>query len=146
VRDEADTPGAGDLSLEAGMSRSVNRVILVGNAGADPDVRRTSAGRTVAHLSLATNRVYVRDGEEQRRTDWHRLTFWAGAAETVERFVRRGSRIYVEGRLEYGSYDRDGVSIPTADVIVQEFVMLDARNGTESPGAAADDAMDDPLE
>ena len=128
------------------MSRSVNRVILVGNAGADPDVRRTSAGRTVAHLSLATNRVYVRDGEEQRRTDWHRLTFWSGAAETVERFVRRGSRIYVEGRLEYGSYDRDGVSIPTADVIVQEFVMLDARNGTESPGAAADDAMDDPLE
>jgi single-strand DNA-binding protein len=121
-------------------------VILVGNAGADPDVRRTSAGRTVAHLSLATNRVYVRDGEEQRRTDWHRLTFWSGAAETVERFVRRGSRIYVEGRLEYGSYDRDGVSIPTADVIVQEFVMLDARNGTESAGPAADDAMDDPLE
>ncbi len=128
------------------MSRSVNRVILVGNAGADPDVRRTSAGRTVAHLSLATNRVYVRDGEEQRRTDWHRLTFWSGAAETVERFVRRGSRIYVEGRLEYGSYDRDGVSIPTADVIVQEFVMLDARNGAESPGPAADDAIDDPLE
>jgi single-strand DNA-binding protein len=146
VRDEAGTPGAGDLSQEAGMSRSVNRVILVGNAGADPDVRRTSAGRTVAHLSLATNRVYVRDGEEQRRTDWHRLTFWSGAAETVERFVRRGSRIYVEGRLEYGSYDRDGVSIPTADVIVQEFVMLDARNGTESAGPAADDAMDDPLE
>ena len=114
------------------MSRSVNRVILVGNAGADPDVRRTTNGRTVAHLSLATNRVFTRDGEEQRRTDWHRLTFWSGAAETVERFVRRGSRLYVEGRLEYGAYDRDGVSIPTADVIVQEFVMLDRRNGTES--------------
>jgi single-strand DNA-binding protein len=128
------------------MSRSVNRVILVGNAGADPDVRRTSAGRTVAHLSLATNRVYLRDGEEQRRTDWHRLTFWSGAAETVERLVRRGSRIYAEGRLEYGSYDRDGVSIPTADVIVQEFVLLDSRNGSESTGREADDASDDPLE
>ena len=128
------------------MSRSVNRVILVGNAGADPDVRRTSAGRTVAHVSLATNRVYVRDGEEQRRTDWHRLTFWSGAAETVERFVRRGSRIYVEGRLEYGSYDRDGVSIPTADVIVQEFVMLDARNGTDPAQPTADDVIDDPLQ
>jgi len=146
VRVEAVTPGAGDLSLEAGMSRSVNRVILVGNAGADPDVRRTSAGRTVAHVSLATNRVYVRDGEEQRRTDWHRLTFWSGAAETVERFIRRGSRIYVEGRLEYGAYDRDGVSIPTADVIVQEFVMLDARNGTESPQPTASDVIDDPQE
>jgi single-strand DNA-binding protein len=66
------------------LSRSVNRVILVGNAGADPDVRRTSTGRTVAHLSLATNRVFLRDGEEQRRTDWHRLTFWSGAAETIE--------------------------------------------------------------
>ena len=125
------------------MSRSVNRVILVGNAGADPDVRRTSAGRTVAHVSLATNRVYVRDGEEHRRTDWHRLTFWSGAAETGERFVRRGSRIYVEGRLEYGAYDRDGVSIPTADVVVQEFVMLDSRNGTDSPEPAADVAIDD---
>jgi single-strand DNA-binding protein len=81
--------------------------------------------------------VYVRDGEEQRRTDWHRLTFWSGAAETVERFVHRGSRIYVEGRLEYGSYDRDGVSVPTADVIVQEFVMLDSRNGS---GMATEDA------
>ncbi|MEJ2483007.1 MAG: single-stranded DNA-binding protein [Gemmatimonadota bacterium] len=127
------------------MSRSVNRVILVGNAGADPDVRRTSSGSTVAHLSLATNRVFLREGEEQRRTDWHRLTFWSGAAETVERFVRRGSRLYVEGRLEYGAYDRDGVSIPTADVIVQEFVMLDARNGSESESGRSDPEREDPL-
>lgn len=128
------------------MSRSVNRVILVGNAGADPDVRRTSTGRTVAHLSLATNRVFLREGEEQHRTDWHRLTFWAGAAETVERYVRRGSRIYVEGRLEYGAYDREGVSIPTADVIVQEFVMLDRKNGTGEVADALDDSEDDKLD
>jgi len=128
------------------LSRSVNRVILVGNAGADPDVRRTSSGRTVAHLSLATNRVFLRDGEEQRRTDWHRLTFWSGAAETVERYVRRGSRIYVEGRLEYGAYDREGVSIPTADVIVQEFVMLDGKNGAGELVHAPDESEDDPLD
>lgn len=128
------------------MSRSVNRVILVGNAGADPDVRRTSNGRTVAHLSLATNRVFLREGEEQHRTDWHRLTFWSGAAETVERYVRRGSRIYVEGRLEYGSYDREGVSIPTADVIVQEFVMLDRRNGGDDASSGDREPEDDPLE
>lgn len=128
------------------MSRSVNRVILVGNAGADPDVRRTSSGRTVAHLSLATNRVFLRDGEEQRRTDWHRLTFWSGAAETVERYVRRGSRIYVEGRLEYGAYDREGVSIPTADVIVQEFVMLDGKNGTGKLAHTLDEPEDAPLD
>jgi single-strand DNA-binding protein len=128
------------------MSRSVNRVILVGNAGADPDVRRTSSGRIVAHLSLATNRVFLRDGEEQRRTDWHRLTFWSGAAETVERFVRRGNRLYVEGRLEYGAYDRDGVSIPTADVIVQEFVMLDAKNGLESGESGVEPETGAPLD
>ena len=130
------------------MSRSVNRVILVGRAGADPDVRRTSSGRTVAHLSLATNRTFERDGEARRRTDWHRLTFWQGAAETVERLVRKGHKLYVEGRIEYGSYDREGVSIPTADVVVQEFVLLEGNGlrgadddgpeeaGRETPGDA----------
>lgn len=107
------------------MSRSVNRAILVGNAGSDPDIQRTASGTTVAHLSLATNRRTRVNGETQERTDWHRLTFWAAAAETIERYVRRGNRLYVEGRIEYGSYDRDGQSVPTADVVVQEFVLLD---------------------
>jgi len=107
------------------VSRSVNRVILVGNAGSDPDIRRTASGTTVAHLSLATNRRTRVNGEMQERTDWHRLTFWAAEAETIERYVRRGNRLYVEGRIEYGSYDRDGQSVPTADVVVQEFVLLD---------------------
>jgi single-strand DNA-binding protein len=100
-------------------------VILVGNAGSDPDIQRTASGTTVAHLSLATNRRTRVNGEMQERTDWHRLTFWAAAAETIERYVRRGNRLYVEGRIEYGSYDRDGQSVPTADVVVQEFVLLD---------------------
>jgi single-strand DNA-binding protein len=117
------------------MSRSVNRVILVGNAGSDPDVRETPGGSTVAHLSLATNRVFQQNGQEQRKTDWHRLTFWAGAAQTVEKWVRKGTRMYVEGRLQYGSYERDGVTIPTTDVVVQEFVFLDGRSNGE---AAAD--------
>ena len=117
------------------MSRSVNRVILVGNAGSDPDVRETPSGSTVAHLSLATNRVFEHNGLEQRKTEWHRLTFWAGAAKTVEKWVRKGTRMYVEGRIEYGSYDRDGVAVPTTDVIVQEFVFLDQRsNGDGSVG------------
>lgn len=107
------------------MGRSVNRIILVGNVGSDPDVRRTASGTPVAHLSLATNRRFRRNGEAQERTDWHRLTFWARSAEVVERYVRRGARLYVEGRLEYGSYERDGQSVPTADVIVHDFMFLD---------------------
>lgn len=115
------------------MSRSVNRVVLLGNAGSDPDVRETKAGTLVAHVSLATNRTFATDDEVRRRTDWHRLTFWAKAAETAERYLRKGSRLYVEGRLEYGSYERDGVSIPTTDVVVEEFVLLDYPPEGERP-------------
>lgn len=124
------------------MSRSVNRVILVGNAGADPDIQRTASGTVVAHLSLATNRRFRVNGEMQERTDWHRLTFWAAAAETVESYVRRGSRLYVEGRLEYGSYDRDGQSIPTTDVIVQEFVFLDGAGGEVTRAGEANESLE----
>lgn len=109
------------------MSRTVNRVILVGNAGSDPDVRETTSGTPVAHLSLATNRIFRKNGETQRRTDWHRLTFWRRQAETVGEYVRKGSRLYVEGHLEYGSFERDGVAIPTVDVVVEQFVLLDPR-------------------
>ena len=113
------------------MSRTVNRVILVGNAGSDPDVRETPSGTRVAHLSLATNRGFKKDGGPQRRTDWHRITFWGRAADTVEQFVRKGARLYVEGHLEYGSFDRDGVAIPTVDVVAEDFVMLDRRSEEE---------------
>jgi len=124
------------------MARSVNRVILVGNTGSDPDVRETANGTAVAHVSLATNRLFRKNGETRSRTDWHRLTFWGRAAETVEKYVGKGNRLYVEGRLEYGSFDRDGVSIPTVDVIVEDFVMLDSRSGAEEvPDAGAEASL-----
>lgn len=125
------------------MSRSVNRVILVGNTGSDPDVRETTKGTRVANVSLATNRVYQLNGQEQKRTDWHRLTFWGKTAETVERYLRKGNRIYVEGRLEYGSYERDGVTVPTTDVVVQDFVFLDPREGDPSAEAGEDETEDE---
>ena len=107
------------------MSRSVNKVILVGNVGRDPDIQTTKSGTKVAHLSLATNR---RTGEEgDQRTEWHRLTMWNRLAEVTEETVQKGDRIFVEGRLEYDSYERDGVRIPTADVTVRELVLLSPR-------------------
>ncbi len=115
------------------MGRSVNRITLVGNAGSDPDVSRTAGGTAVAHVSLATNRTFKHNNEEQQKTEWHRLTFWAGAAETVETYLRKGNRLYVEGRVEYGTYDRDGITIPTTDVIVDDFVFLDGTpNGADA--------------
>ncbi len=110
------------------MGRSVNKIILVGNVGRDPDVRETQNGTKVAHLSLATNRRLPGNGEEvKERTDWHRLTFWNRLAQFAEDYIGTGDRIYVEGRLEYDSYERDGVTIPTADVSVREVVMLSPR-------------------
>lgn len=109
------------------MSRSVNKITLVGNVGRDPDVHTTQSGTRVAHLSLATNRRSTRDGDEGERTDWHRLTFWNRLAEFAENHIRMGARLYVEGRLEYDSYERDGVTIPTAEVHVRELVMLSPR-------------------
>jgi len=114
------------------MSRSVNRIVLVGNAGSDPDVRRTATDAAVAHLSLATHRRIGKDEPFQERTDWHRLTFWGKAAEAIELYARKGTRLYIEGRIEYGSYEREGVSIPTADIIVNDFLFLDSRYGTDT--------------
>ena len=131
------------------MARSVNRVILVGNAGSDPDLRSTGSGTKVAHLSLATDRTFRLNGQEQSRTDWHRLTFWGKVADLAERLIRKGTKLYVEGRIEYGSFERDGVSIPTADVIVQEFLLLEGGTGRrtrDDESAEGDEAEEEVLE
>lgn len=107
------------------MSRSVNKIILVGNVGRDPEVRETKTGSKVAHFSLATNRR-VKEGAEER-TEWHRLTLWNGLAQLAEDYIEAGDRIYVEGRVEYDSYERDGVTIPSVEIHVNEIVMLSGR-------------------
>ncbi len=109
------------------MSRSVNKIILVGNVGRDPDIQQTKSGTKVAHLSLATNRRPPAGADGQPRTDWHRLTLWNRLAQFAEDYIKMGDRIYIEGRVEYDSYERDGISIPTADINVKEVVLLSSR-------------------
>ena len=111
------------------MSRSVNKVILVGNVGRDPDVQTTTSGTKVAHVSLATSRRFPRDGGMEERTDWHRLTLWDRLAQLAEDYVRKGDRVYIEGRMEYDSFERNGVTIPTAEVVVREIVLLGSPSG-----------------
>lgn len=106
------------------MSRSVNKIILVGHAGRDPEVRETQNGSRVASLSLATNHRVGGGEEAEERTEWHRLTLWNRLALFAEEYVRKGDRLYVEGRLGYDAYERDGVMIPTAEVHVRELVLL----------------------
>jgi single-strand DNA-binding protein len=124
------------------MSRSVNKIILVGNVGRDPDVQTTAAGTKVAHLSLATSRRIVREGGTEDRTEWHRLTLWDRLAQLAEDYIRKGDRLYVEGRMEYDSFEKNGVTIPTAEVQVRELVMLGAPGSRAAAAAAkvADDA------
>lgn len=122
------------------MSRSVNKVILVGNVGRDPEVRETQSGTRVAHLSLATNRRAQGDGNEAERTDWHRLTLWNRLAQFAEDYVHQGDRLYVEGRLEYGSFEREGVTIPTAEIHVREVVLLSPRPKAREGGEAEEEA------
>jgi single-strand DNA-binding protein len=106
------------------MSRFINKIILVGNVGRDPDVQTTASGAKVAHVSLATSRRFAREGATEERTEWHRLTLWDRLAQLAEDYVRKGDRVYVEGRMEYDSFERNGVTIPTAEVHVRELVLL----------------------
>lgn len=119
------------------MSRSVNKITLIGHVGRDPEVRETKSGHKVANFSLATNRRVPSDPDEERRTDWHRLTLWSKQAQFAEDYIRTGDRIYIDGRLEYDSYERDGVVIPTAEITVHEVVIL------ASKGAAEDAELDE---
>lgn len=111
------------------MGRSINKVILVGNVGRDPDVQVTASGTKVAHMSLATSRRVPRDSGYEERTEWHRLTMWDGLAQLAEEYIRKGDRLYVEGRMEYDSFEKNGVTIPTAEVLVRELVMLGTPSG-----------------
>jgi single-strand DNA-binding protein len=106
------------------MSRSINKIILVGNVGRDPDLQTTAGGTRVAHLSLATSRRVSRGDGFEERTEWHRLTLWDRLAELAEEYVRKGDRLYVEGRMEYGSFEKNGVTVPTSEVHVHELVLL----------------------
>lgn len=118
------------------MARSLNKVMLIGNVGSDPEVRMTPSGSKVAKLSLATNRSYQdRSGQQQERTDWHRLTFFARLADVVEQWVNKGDRIYVEGRIEYSqTQDDQGGTRYWTDIVANEMVMLGSGTGGSSEG------------
>jgi single-strand DNA-binding protein len=113
------------------MSRSLNKVMLIGNVGNEPEIRSTASGARVAKLSVATNRSFQdRSGQQQERTEWHRLTVFGKLADIVEQYVHKGDRIYVEGRLEYSqTQDDQGVTKYWTDIVIHEMVMLGSGGG-----------------
>jgi single-strand DNA-binding protein len=119
---------------------SVNKVILVGRLGRDPEVRFTSAGQPVANFSLATDEVYRdRAGERQKRTEWHKIVVWGKQAEIAQKYLRKGSLIYLEGRIQTREYtDRDQNKRTSFEIVCNNFRMLGGRGeGAPAGGGGA---------
>ena len=121
---------------------SVNKVILVGNCGRDPEIRYLPSGQAVANISVATStrRKDKNTGESIETTEWHRVTFYDRLAEIAGEYVRKGRPIYVEGRLKYGKYtDQAGVEKNTVDIIATELQLLGGREGMGGPNGDSGD-------
>jgi single-strand DNA-binding protein len=118
-------------------SRGINKVILVGNVGQDPETRYMPNGGAVTNLSLATSETWKdkNTGEQQERTEWHRVVFYQRLAEIVAEYVKKGSKLYVEGRLQTRSWEQDGIKRYTTEIIASEMQMLDGRSGGEGGGS-----------
>ncbi len=126
------------------MSRSLNKVQLIGNLGADPEVRSTNNGSRVATLSLATSRQWTgTGGEKQEKTDWHRVICWnnkggSGLADVCEKYLKKGDKVYVEGRIEYRTWeDNNKQTRYVTEIIARELIMLGSRGGAAPVGAGA---------
>ncbi|WP_348765794.1 single-stranded DNA-binding protein [uncultured Salinisphaera sp.] len=114
-------------------SRGINKAILIGNLGADPETRYTAGGTAVTNVNLATSDTW-RDkssGEMQERTEWHRVVFFARLAEVAGEYLRKGSKIYVEGRIQTRKYqNKDGQDVYTTEIVGNEMQMLDTKGGS----------------
>jgi single-strand DNA-binding protein len=121
---------------------SVNKVILIGNCGRDPEIRYLPSGQAVANVSIATTsrRKDRTSGETVEDTQWHRVTFYDRLAEIAGEYVKKGRPIYVEGRLKYGKYtDQAGVEKNTVDIIATELQLLGGREGMGGPSGGDED-------
>ena len=127
------------------MSRSLNKVTLIGNLGNDPEVRSTTGGNRVATFSLATSRSWNdAGGARQEKTEWHRCVVWntknSQLADIVERYVKKGHKLYVEGRIEYRQWqDKDGQTRYSTEINVRELIMLGGGRG-DGDGDAGESA------
>ena len=128
-------------------SRGVNKVILVGNVGNDPEVRYMPNGNAVANVSVATSDSWKdrNTGDQQERTEWHRVVFFNRLAEIVEQYVKKGTKLYLEGRLQTRSWEQDGAKRYSTEIDANEMQMLDSRGaggvnqefGDQAPPPAA---------
>ena len=129
-------------------TRSVNKVILIGNLGKDPELRYTSSGVAVASFTLATNESWKdQDGTMQERTQWHNIVAWRKLAEICGEYLKKGGKIYIEGKLQYRSYDdKNGVKRYVTEIVLDEMLMLDRKDSTQGSTDAASPREEAPPE
>lgn len=119
---------------------SVNKVILVGRLGRDPETRFTSGGQAVANFTLATDESYKsRSGERQKRTEWHRIVLWGKLAEISQQYLKKGMQVYIEGRIQTRQWEdkRDGQKRTTTEIVATTMKMLGSRGEGAAAGAGA---------
>jgi single-strand DNA-binding protein len=117
---------------------SVNKAIIIGNLGADPDVRTTGSGTKVATLSIATSETFNdRDGNRQERTEWHRVVCWDKLAELAERYLAKGRKVYVEGKLQTREWEKDGVKRYSTEIVCDPRGLTFLDKGSDSGGSTA---------
>ncbi len=122
------------------MARGINKVILVGNLGADPEVRYMPSGGAVTNVTIATSESWKdkQTGEQQDRTEWHRVVFFNRLAEIAGEYLRKGSKVYVEGSLRTRKWqDQAGVERYTTEIVAGEMQMLDGKGGSDAPRSSA---------
>jgi single-strand DNA-binding protein len=114
----------------------VNKVILVGNLGKDPEVRHLEGGTAVANFSLATTETYKdKAGNRQEQTEWHNIVVWRGLAEVAEKYLKKGMTIYIEGKLRSRSWDdKEGIKRYTTEIVGDTFTILSKKENSAAPG------------
>lgn len=119
------------------MGKGVNKVILLGNVGAEVQSKQMPNGGMVANISLATSESWKdkNTGAQQEKTEWHRVVFFRKLAEIVEQYVSKGSKLYIEGKLQTRSWEQDGVKRYTTEIVADEMQMLDSKNQAEQAPA-----------
>jgi single-strand DNA-binding protein len=118
------------------MARGINKVIIVGNLGADPETRYSANGTAVTKIRVATSEVWKdkQTGDQQEKTEWHRVTAFGRLAEIMGEYLRKGSQVYIEGKLQTSTYEKEGQTHYSTDIIANEMQMLGGRPGGSQSG------------
>lgn len=119
------------------MSRSLNKVQLIGNLGKDPELKYTPSGVAVATFSIATSESWKdQEGNQQEKTEWHNIVAWRKLAEIVGEYLKKGKKVYIEGKLQTRNYEKDGVKRYITEIVADQLIMLDGGGGGKSSGGS----------